>query len=117
MRERSVAVIQEAAAQGRTDDRRRAVDATLDDGEVGRRATTTRSTSALLFDSFDPAATRILDERGSFHLWNPGQAKPATPWEARIDDLMHQQSRTLDRRRAAPAVRRGAARSWPSTCR
>jgi peptide/nickel transport system substrate-binding protein len=34
---------------------------------------------------------------GSFHFWNPGQSKPATPWEATIDDLMHKQSTTLDR--------------------
>jgi peptide/nickel transport system substrate-binding protein len=49
-------------------------------------------------DSMDPA--RNLDlwlSSGSFHFWNPQQKKPATPWEARIDDLMRQQSTTIDR--------------------
>jgi peptide/nickel transport system substrate-binding protein len=34
---------------------------------------------------------------GSAHLWNPRQPQPATPWERRIDQLMHQQMVTLDR--------------------
>ena len=29
---------------------------------------------------------------GIFHFWNPGQAKPATPWEAEIDALMRRQA-------------------------
>jgi peptide/nickel transport system substrate-binding protein len=29
---------------------------------------------------------------GPFHFWNPGQPKPATPWEARIDALMRDQA-------------------------
>jgi peptide/nickel transport system substrate-binding protein len=33
---------------------------------------------------------------GAFHAWHPGQAKPATPWEARIDDLMARQVAALD---------------------
>jgi peptide/nickel transport system substrate-binding protein len=33
---------------------------------------------------------------GNSHFWNPGQAKPATPWEARIDELMRQQVQTHD---------------------
>jgi peptide/nickel transport system substrate-binding protein len=28
---------------------------------------------------------------GAAHVWNPGQAQPATPWERRIDELMQQQ--------------------------
>src|SRR5450631_1158823 len=28
---------------------------------------------------------------GGSHLWNPGQATPATPWEAEIDSLMRRQ--------------------------
>ncbi len=35
---------------------------------------------------------------GSFHLWNLGQPKPATPWEAEIDTLMRQQVTALDAR-------------------
>jgi peptide/nickel transport system substrate-binding protein len=34
---------------------------------------------------------------GSSHLWHPNQKSPATPWEARIDELMLRQSATLDR--------------------
>ena len=33
---------------------------------------------------------------GNIHFWNPGQAKPGTAWEARIDELMGQQIQTLD---------------------
>jgi peptide/nickel transport system substrate-binding protein len=29
---------------------------------------------------------------GAFHFWNPAQAKPATEWEARIDELMRRQA-------------------------
>jgi peptide/nickel transport system substrate-binding protein len=32
---------------------------------------------------------------GDDHLWNPGQAHPATPWEAELDRLMKQQMSTL----------------------
>jgi peptide/nickel transport system substrate-binding protein len=32
----------------------------------------------------------------SMHPWNPGQSKPATAWEARIDDLMREQSSASD---------------------
>ncbi len=48
-------------------------------------------------DSPDPA--RNLDywlSSGSFHVWNPGQKTPATPWEAQIDTLMKTQETTLD---------------------
>jgi peptide/nickel transport system substrate-binding protein len=33
---------------------------------------------------------------GTAHLWNIGQAKPATEWEARIDELMTKQVAALD---------------------
>ncbi|MBN1290801.1 MAG: ABC transporter substrate-binding protein [Candidatus Latescibacteria bacterium] len=33
----------------------------------------------------------------SMHMWNPNQEKPATKWEARIDELMRLQMVTLDR--------------------
>ncbi len=38
---------------------------------------------------------------GGSHFWNLGQAKPATPWEAEIDQLMEKQlgSRTFDERK------------------
>jgi peptide/nickel transport system substrate-binding protein len=34
---------------------------------------------------------------GSFHFWNADQKRPATEWEATIDDLMRRQSTSLDR--------------------
>jgi peptide/nickel transport system substrate-binding protein len=40
-------------------------------------------------------AINVLLSSGSSHLWNMGQAKPATPWEGEIDDLMHRQLTTL----------------------
>lgn len=33
---------------------------------------------------------------GALHLWNPSQATPATPWEAEIDRLLEEGTRTLD---------------------
>lgn len=33
---------------------------------------------------------------GATHLWRPAQPKPATPWEAEIDGLMQEQTRTRD---------------------
>jgi peptide/nickel transport system substrate-binding protein len=33
---------------------------------------------------------------GSFHIWHPNQASPATDWERRIDELMQQQVATSD---------------------
>lgn len=34
---------------------------------------------------------------GPMHFWNMQQATPATPWEDRIDQLMHQQVASMDR--------------------
>jgi peptide/nickel transport system substrate-binding protein len=49
-------------------------------------------------DAMDPARNQdFWLSSGGFHVWNPGQKTPATPWEARIDDLMRQQSTTIDR--------------------
>ena len=38
---------------------------------------------------------------GGLHLWNPSQARPATPWEAEIDRLMKEQmyARTFEQRK------------------
>jgi peptide/nickel transport system substrate-binding protein len=96
IRERSVAVIQEAL---------RKVGLTLDvvAMDVGAMMAKWAESDydamyrALNFDSFDPGRNpEFWTSSGSFHLWNPGQPKPSTSWEARIDDLIRQQSRTLD---------------------
>jgi peptide/nickel transport system substrate-binding protein len=45
----------------------------------------------------DPALTPdFWFSAGTAHLWNIAQSRPATEWEARIDDLMARQSATLD---------------------
>jgi peptide/nickel transport system substrate-binding protein len=47
----------------------------------------------------DPSAN--LDywlSSGSFHVWHPRQAKPATPWEAEVDTLMHELTGLTDAR-------------------
>ena len=52
---------------------------------------------AISFDAFDPARNmEFWMSSGAFHFWHPAQVKPSTTWEARIDDLMTQQSTTLD---------------------
>jgi peptide/nickel transport system substrate-binding protein len=45
----------------------------------------------------DPSAEMALWlSQGPLHLWHPRQARPATAWEARIDELMEMQMRSLD---------------------
>jgi peptide/nickel transport system substrate-binding protein len=44
----------------------------------------------------------FLRSSGNLHLWNPGQPKPATPWEAEIDQLLDQGTRVMDPRARAP---------------
>ena len=72
----------------------------LDLGSIGKRWFGGDYDS--IFHGFQSSATdpaMNLDfwlSSGNIHFWNPGQAKPATPWEARIDDLMRQQVQTQD---------------------
>ncbi len=52
--------------------------------------------------SFDPAMSPdFWLSSGSGHIWNIGQATPATAWEKQIDDLMHQMTASV-----APAERK-----------
>jgi peptide/nickel transport system substrate-binding protein len=52
---------------------------------------------AIVSGDTDPTShVNILSSRGLTHWWHPRQAKPATDWEARIDDLMKKQMSTLD---------------------
>jgi peptide/nickel transport system substrate-binding protein len=47
----------------------------------------------------DPSAEmNVWLSSGPTHLWNPGQTRASTPWEAEIDDLMRRQFVTLDAR-------------------
>ena len=72
----------------------------LDLGSIGKRWFGGDYDS--IFHGFQASATdpaMNLDfwlSSGNSHFWNPGQTKPGTPWEARIDDLMRQQVQTQD---------------------
>ena len=44
----------------------------------------------------------FLRSSGNLHMWNPMQAKPATPWEAEIDKLLDQGTRVMDPHARAP---------------
>jgi peptide/nickel transport system substrate-binding protein len=45
----------------------------------------------------DPTAhANILLSGGTHHWWRPKQLRPATAWEARVDELMAQQQKTVD---------------------
>lgn len=47
--------------------------------------------------SIDPAGgMSIYHSRGRLHQWHPAQEEPATEWEARIDELMVAQLKTID---------------------
>ena len=51
----------------------------------------------LFMSSLDPALSGdYWLSSGSAHIWNIGQAAPATDWERQIDDLMKQQAATID---------------------
>lgn len=48
----------------------------------------------------DPSGGKaIYRSDGRLHVWNPEQREPATAWEARIDQIMDEQERTLDESR------------------
>src|ERR1700722_2235824 len=56
---------------------------------------------------------------GETHLWHPHQEKPATPWEAEMDQLMQQQLVTLDyakRKRLYDRVQEIVAENLPVIC-
>jgi peptide/nickel transport system substrate-binding protein len=56
---------------------------------------------------------------GSSHLWDLGETKPATAWEAKIDQLMNQQLTTIDARRRKKlfdSVQEIAAEQVPILC-
>lgn len=47
--------------------------------------------------AYDPSGSKALYlSSGIYHQWYPEQATPATEWEARIDELIGLQERTLD---------------------
>jgi peptide/nickel transport system substrate-binding protein len=99
IRERSAAIIQEQLAAIGLTAEIVAIDGTA---LVGQLMSGDGNYDAILFsvafDSFDPASYGdFWTSSGSFHFWHPGQVKPATEWEAQIDDLMLKQTTSLDR--------------------
>lgn len=71
-----------------------------------------------LTSHLDPALSQdFWLSSGSAHYWNIGQAEPATPWEAEIDELMRQQAAATDpaeRRRLFAEVQRIFAENLPA---
>jgi peptide/nickel transport system substrate-binding protein len=47
-------------------------------------------------DANPNAEMNVWLSSGGTHLWNPGQSRPATAWEAEIDTLMRQQLTAVD---------------------
>jgi peptide/nickel transport system substrate-binding protein len=70
-----------------------------------------------LTGSWDPqGGWSVYHSTGRLHMWYPLQPEPSTEWEARIDELMEKQLRTLDveeRRRYIFEVQEILARELP----
>jgi peptide/nickel transport system substrate-binding protein len=82
--------------------------APIDFGDLRRRVSESYDYDAYLLvwsiSEPDPTAySNFLSASSQTRLWRPNQSKPATAWEARIDDLISTQARDAnpDRRRAA----------------
>ncbi len=73
---------------------------TLEQGAVVQRLLKGEFESIMFFFSFtnlDPSMNQDLWlSSGSAHVWNIGQAKPATDWEKEIDDLMRELTAMVD---------------------
>ncbi len=47
--------------------------------------------------AYDPSGSKAFYlSEGIYHIWHPKQKKPATEWEARIDQLFNEQEQILD---------------------
>ena len=93
---------------------------TLEQGAVVERMVKGDFESIMFFFSFtnlDPSMNQDLwHSSGSAHVWNIGQAKPATDWEKEIDDLMTEMTGQVDqaeRRRLFDQVQRIFAENLP----
>ena len=53
--------------------------------------------------TIDPnGGANFLNSAGPLHIWNPAQEKPATPWEAEIDQLLEQGTAEMDMKKRVP---------------
>jgi peptide/nickel transport system substrate-binding protein len=82
--------------------------APIDFGDFQKRTSESYDYDAALLGTapseMDPSTyTNLLSSRSPTNPWRPKQSKPATAWEARIDDLLAKQASEtdLERRRAA----------------
>ena len=82
--------------------------APIDFGDFQKRTSESYDYDAALLGSIisepDPSSySNLLSSRSPTNPWRPKQSKPATTWEARIDDLLAEQAResNTERRRAA----------------
>jgi len=68
----------------------------------------------LINNDLDPNSSQmnVWLSSGENHQWNPSQKTPATPWEAEIDKLMHEQATSLDARKRKAAFDRVQEIAW-----
>jgi peptide/nickel transport system substrate-binding protein len=68
----------------------------------------------LINNDLDPNSSQmnVWLSSGENHQWNPNQKTPATPWEAEIDKLMHEQATSLDPRKRKAAFDRVQEITW-----
>lgn len=91
---------------------------TLDFPSLIERITRTFNYEACLLglinNDLDPNSSQmnVWLSSGENHQWNPGQKTPATPWEAEIDKLMHEQATNLDPRKRKAAFDRVQEIAW-----
>lgn len=84
--------------------------ATIENSQVTARLSQSYEYDALLFGTSvtepDPSGyNNFLRSSSPTHQWHPKQEKPATEWEARIDDLITRQARERDPQRRAAVFR------------
>jgi peptide/nickel transport system substrate-binding protein len=82
--------------------------APIENAQVSERINHTYDYEAVLFGTTitepDPSSYADMLRSGSpQHFWNPKQTKPATDWEARIDELTAQQAHEMDHERRRQA--------------
>jgi peptide/nickel transport system substrate-binding protein len=78
--------------------------APIENAQLSARISTSYDYEAVLFGTSatepDPSSyTDMLHSASSQHLWHPKQSKPATEWEARLDELNTRQAHEVDRER------------------
>ena len=68
----------------------------------------------LINNDLDPNSSQmnVWMSSGENHQWNPNQKTPATPWEAEIDKLMHEQATSADPRKRKAAFDRVQQIAW-----